>query len=94
VCLQEQYIFVYDALLEALKAGKTVISCSVFRAEFDQLSVVDAASGKSKLQQQYEASFVFIAFFTSLFNCLHLRFPHFGEILPVSVCCCAVTAVT
>jgi len=60
VYAQEQYIFVYDALLEALKAGKTVISCSVFKPEFDKLCVIDAACGKSKLQQQFEVSFVFI----------------------------------
>ena len=54
--LQEQYIFVYDALLEALKAGKTVIGCSEFKQEFDKLCIVDASCGKSKLQQQYEAS--------------------------------------
>jgi len=53
---QEQYIFVYDALLEALKAGKTVIGCSHFKSEFDELSAVDTVSGKSKLQQQYEVS--------------------------------------
>ena len=53
---QEQYIFVYDALLEALKAGKTVIGCSQFTAEFDKLHAVDPASGKSKLQQQFQVS--------------------------------------
>ena len=56
--LQEQYVFVYDALLEALKAGKTVIGCSVFKPEFDKLCMVDATCGKSKLQQQFEASLV------------------------------------
>ena len=56
--LQEQYIFVYDALLEALKAGKTVIGCSNFKPEFDKLCVVDESSGKSTLQQQYEVSHV------------------------------------
>jgi len=54
--LQEQYIFVYDALLEALKAGKTVIGCSHFKSEFDKLCAVDPANGKSKLQQQFDVS--------------------------------------
>ena len=54
--LQEQYIFVYDALLEALKAGKTVIGCSQFKSEFDKLCAVDHASGKLKLQQQFEVN--------------------------------------
>jgi len=60
--LQEQYIFVYDALLEALKAGKTVIGCSDLKPEFDKLCVVDASCGKSKLQQQYEVSLI-VAFY-------------------------------
>ena len=51
---QEQYIFVYDALLEALKAGNTAIGCSEFRDEFARLKVVDATKGKSPLQEQYE----------------------------------------
>jgi len=40
----------------ALKAGKTVIGCSQFTAEFDRLHAVDPASGKSKLQQQLQVS--------------------------------------
>jgi protein tyrosine phosphatase len=50
----EQYIFVYDALLEALKVGKTVISCSVFKEEFEHLCVVDPVRNKSPLEEQYE----------------------------------------
>ena len=52
--LQEQYIFVYDALLEALKVGKTVISCSVFKEEFMRLCVINPARSKSGLQEQFE----------------------------------------
>ena len=52
--MQEQYIFVYDALLEALKVGKTVISCSVFKQEFEMLCMTDPAKGKSGLEEQYE----------------------------------------
>jgi len=40
--------------MEALKAGKTVISCSVFKSEFDKLCVVEPATGKWRLQQQFE----------------------------------------
>ena len=53
---QEQYIFVYDALLEALKAGNTAIGCSEFRDEFERLKQVDAKTGKSKLQEQFAVS--------------------------------------
>lgn len=53
---QEQYIFVYDALLEALKAGNTAIGCSEFRQEFKRLMTVDPVKGKTPLQEQYEVS--------------------------------------
>ncbi len=56
--LQEQYIFVYDALLEALKAGNTAIPCSEFQLRFDDLCQVDPAKGKSKLQEQFEVRVV------------------------------------
>jgi hypothetical protein len=60
---QEQYMFVYDALLEALKVGKTVIPCSVFKQEFERLCLIDPAKNKSGLQEQYE---VFTLFFNSV----------------------------
>lgn len=44
----------YDALLEALKAGNTAIPCSDFRDRFEDLCQVDPAKGKSKLQEQFE----------------------------------------
>jgi protein tyrosine phosphatase len=50
----EQYIFVYDALLEALKAGNTAIPCSSFRQEYKSLCEVDPVKNKSKLQEQFE----------------------------------------
>lgn len=46
----------YDALLEALKAGNTAIPCSEFRERFEDLCQVDPAKGKSKLQEQFEVS--------------------------------------
>lgn len=54
LCLQEQYIFVYEALLEALKAGNTAIPCSDFEMTYEGLCAVDPEKGKSKLQEQYE----------------------------------------
>lgn len=54
--LQEQYFFVYNALLEALKSGNTVISCSEFRSVYEALCRVDDKTGKSRLQEQFEAS--------------------------------------
>ncbi len=53
-CLQEQYIFVYDGLMEALMTGETSTPCPHFKEEYDKLQEVDAETGKSKLQSQYE----------------------------------------
>ncbi|ELT88458.1 hypothetical protein CAPTEDRAFT_112007 [Capitella teleta] len=50
----EQYLFVYDALLEALKAGKTAIPCSSFRREYDLLYQIEGPQDKSRLQVQFE----------------------------------------
>lgn len=50
----EQYIFVYDALLEALKAGNTVISCTDVPDEYEKLCQINPDKGKSCLQEQYE----------------------------------------
>ncbi len=50
----------YDALLEALKAGNTAIPCSEFQLRFDDLCQVDPAKGKSKLQEQFEVRFHYL----------------------------------
>lgn len=51
---QEQYLFVYDALLEALKAGNTAFGCSEFRTKYEELRKAD--SGHSKLYKQFQVS--------------------------------------
>ena len=52
--MQEQYIFVYNALLEALKVGDTVISCVNFCSEYERLCHIDPTKGKSGLLEQFE----------------------------------------
>ena len=54
IVLQEQYLFVYDALLEALKSGNTAIPCSDFRGEYALMCRVDPTTEKSALQTQFE----------------------------------------
>ena len=62
-------MFVYDALLEALKTGDTAIPCSEFRLQFELLCRVDSDTeeeeeegvpqdreAKTKLQKQFEVS--------------------------------------
>ena len=53
-CLQEQYIFVYDGLMEALMSGETSTPCSQFSEDYEKLKQVDPDTGKSNLQSQYE----------------------------------------
>ncbi|KAK2183359.1 hypothetical protein NP493_311g02032 [Ridgeia piscesae] len=52
----EQYLFVYDALLEALFSAHTTIPCSEFASRFEELCKVDPESdtGKTALQLQFE----------------------------------------
>jgi len=52
--MQEQYIFVYNAVLEALKVGNTVISCVDFCSEYERLCHIDPTKGKSGLLEQFE----------------------------------------
>ena len=48
----------YDALLEALKAGDTVISCSQFKEKFDEILLADPEKeGLCKLEQQFQVHF-------------------------------------
>ncbi|ESN89995.1 hypothetical protein HELRODRAFT_116629 [Helobdella robusta] len=50
----EQYIFIYDALLEALeKSSTTVISCSEFRRRYAELMTVDPATNMSYLHREF-----------------------------------------
>ena len=56
IYLQEQYIFVYDALLEALKSGDTSIPCVDFRQKFLDLQRVNPDTDKTFLEEEYEVS--------------------------------------
>lgn len=49
----EQYIFVYDALLEAIKAKDTTIPKSSFRAAFEEMSQNENGN-ETSLEKQYE----------------------------------------
>ncbi|KAI0228027.1 Receptor-type tyrosine-protein phosphatase mu [Lamellibrachia satsuma] len=51
---QEQYVFVYDALLEAFKSGDTAVSCVDFRKRFMELSRLNPQTGKLRLLEEYE----------------------------------------
>jgi len=52
--VQEQYIFVYDAILEALKCGDTAVPCTELRQKYARLLKVNPETGKSFCQEEYE----------------------------------------
>ena len=56
--LQEQYIFLHDALLEALKCGETTIPCKSFRTRYAQLCQINPETGRVKVEDEFEVSTV------------------------------------
>ncbi|KAK3091539.1 hypothetical protein FSP39_020606 [Pinctada imbricata] len=50
----EQYIFVYDVLLEALICGETTVSVDAYRDTLDDLLQYDQSIAKTKIEEQYE----------------------------------------
>ena len=60
VLKQEQYVFVYDSLLEALICGDTTVSSHAFPEVYNDLCLYDADIGKTKLEEQFEVSWVFL----------------------------------
>jgi len=57
--MQEQYIFVYNALLDALKVGDAVIACVDFCSEYERLCHIDPTKGKSGILEQFEVDWSF-----------------------------------
>ncbi|ESP05460.1 hypothetical protein LOTGIDRAFT_102205 [Lottia gigantea] len=50
----EQYVFVYDAVLEAIKSGNTTILRSVFRNVYQDMCTAHDDGEKTELERQYE----------------------------------------
>ncbi|XP_035826839.1 receptor-type tyrosine-protein phosphatase alpha [Aplysia californica] len=50
----EQYVFVYDCLLEALICGDTTVSSHAFPEVYTDLCLFDADINKTKLEEQFE----------------------------------------
>ena len=51
-----QYVFIHDALLEAIMCGDNSIPAPELRKRFQDLMEVDPESNKSRLQLQFEVS--------------------------------------
>ncbi|XP_050400814.1 receptor-type tyrosine-protein phosphatase T isoform X2 [Patella vulgata] len=49
----EQYVFVYDAVLEAVKSGNTTISRSAFRTVYQDMCTATNEGDKTELEKQY-----------------------------------------
>lgn len=52
--LQEQYIFVYDVLLEALICGDTTMAAASYPNTLSEMLEYDQSIGKTKLEEQFE----------------------------------------
>nr|XP_022315948.1 receptor-type tyrosine-protein phosphatase kappa-like isoform X2 [Crassostrea virginica] len=50
----EQYIFVYDVLLEALICGDTTMAAATFPVTLSEMLEYDQSIGKTKLEEQFE----------------------------------------
>ena len=74
--MQEQYIFIHDAILESVICGNTEISPENFRQVVSNLRMVDKKDGKIQLQREYEViiHFGYLSFclFVCLFICLFI----------------------
>ena len=69
VCYQEQYVFVYDALLEALAVGDTALSCSLYMHRYTELKLQNPTTGKSYLCEEFEV----LCFYCTRVICCRLR---------------------
>lgn len=52
--IQEQYQFIFDALVEYFVIGNTSIQVDDFRSDLGRLNEINIGSGKSYLEEQYE----------------------------------------
>ena len=72
VLKQEQYVFVYDSLLEALICGDTTVSSHAFPEVYNDLCLYDADIGKTKLEEQFEVSSLFPSLLSTICACMLL----------------------
>lgn len=60
-----QYVFIHDALLEAIMCGDNSIPAPELRKRFEALMEVDPESNKSRLQLQFEVSHTYVYSFVT-----------------------------
>lgn len=54
--LQEQYVFVHDAILEACLCGNTAIPVCEFRAVYYNISRLDPQTNSSQIKDEFQVS--------------------------------------
>lgn len=75
---QEQYIFVYDCLLEALICGDTTVSSHAFPEVYTDLCLFDTDISKTKLEEQFEVGILRVGLQSTCTDCrrCYLDIPH------------------
>ena len=58
--LQEQYIFIHDAILEACLCGETAIPVCEFKAAFYELIRIDSQTNSSHLKDEFQVNMTII----------------------------------
>ena len=58
LCVQEQYIFLHDAVLESVTCGDTEISSANLRATVRKLNKINPADNTTVLQTQFKVQSV------------------------------------
>lgn len=51
---QDQYIFVYNAVLEAITLGETTIPCYLFEEKYKELHQIDSKTNSTQLEEQFK----------------------------------------
>lgn len=54
--IQEQYIFIHDAILEACLCGETAIPVCEFKAAFYELIRIDSQTNSSHLKDEFQVN--------------------------------------
>ena len=54
--VQEQYIFIHDAILEACLCGETAILVNEFAVTYKEMLRVDSQSNSSQLREEFQVS--------------------------------------
>jgi len=62
--VQKQYIFIHDAVLEAIKVGNTQIEVVNLRKKLHELGALDPETDQSGIESEFAVSVVDIVWYT------------------------------